>query len=35
MKSVQLLTQIIPLSTKEHLRLLAQISTVNRAITRH
>ena len=29
------LTQIIQLSTKEDLRLMAEISTVNRAITRN
>ena len=29
------LTQIIPVSTKEDLRLMAEISTVNRAITRN
>ena len=28
------LTQIIPVSTKEDLRLMAEISTVNRAITK-
>ena len=32
---MNILTQIIPLSTKEDLRLMAEISTVNRAITRN
>ena len=33
-QSDALLTQIIPLSTKEDLRLMAEISTVNRDMTR-